>query len=218
MSGSSEAAFQRYKIEKGKLDVAVKKLELLTMDSSESALYWSAFVQSTKNAVAALVRSGTLHSPTRGVAHKIKNWENSDRVFKYLLHARNAEVHAEEHNDSVPNPIRPQSLTIGGNLIRIEGHGTVSLVGNTVNGVAVPDGVYTLEKDGTVSSPSLHAEISFSPMQLDLKPVSDKQGNTYKFPFEIVPDSELPEVFAAKHVVIKLEIWENELRALRIKN
>jgi hypothetical protein len=134
-----------------------------------------------------------------------------------MLHARNAEIHADEHSDTLPNPVRKPALRIGGNAIHIEGSGSVTIENSFVNGVRLEDGNYSLLENGNFTAPKSAWGVSYLPMQIELRPVKDKLGKEYKFPFELADSSQLPEIFAARHVISTLDRWEKELVAALLK-
>lgn len=215
MSGDPKSAFERFLVEKGKVAAAYRMLSGAPKDASDRAVLWSGFSQATRSSVAALVRSAMLDPATKVTGYKIKNWENEDRVFKYLLHMRNAEVHAEHHRDAVPNPIRSHSLEVGRGFAIIEGSGSIHFSNASINGNRVPDGSYTLFKDGRYAIPSNGIATAYTPMHIELIPVTDSSGNQYSFPFDLVPETVPPEVYAMSHVIEKLDEWEREVRRVR---
>ena len=210
MSKKQEAARQIYYAEKAKAERSASTIESLSEDEIGRSIHWSGFKQSLKSAVAALIRFGMESGESRPTAHKIKNWEHSDKVFKYLLHARNAEVHPDEHADVVPNPVSEAELTIGNGAVSIVGGGTVSIVNCNFDGEFV-NGNFSLVDGKPIIEAKTRARISYRPRQILMQDVKDLDGKVHRFPFDLVPEGVLPEVFSARHAIARLKAREEEL-------
>ncbi len=209
MNRKQEAAKKVYDVEKAKAVRAASKITGLSEDEIGRSLHWSVFKKSLKSAVAALIRFGMESVETRPTAHKIKNWEDSDPVFKYLLHARNAETHVDEHDDILPNPVANPELVVGGFFSIGEG-GRVSFENCDFNGEDI-NGTFSVVNGKPKIVAKTRVPIEFAPLQILMEDVRDKNGRVYRFPFELVPNGMLPEVFSASHTLVKLNAWEKEL-------
>ena len=210
MNSKQEAALGRYRQEKAKAVRAGQAITGSSEDETGRALFWTAFVQAVKSAVPALVRYGMEKQETRPIAHKVKNWENGDMLFGYLLHARNAEVHAEENGYEIPNPILSATLTIGRGAAVVEGAGTISFGNCEIDGHLV-SGSFSIERGAPRISTTSSIPTFFAPMRIQMSDVKDINGNVHKFPYELIPNGSLPEVFVVEYAIQKLTEWETEL-------
>ena len=212
MTDKSQAAKQLFTLEKAKAELAGLALLRLSEDSTERAMYWSIFKQSTKSAVAALIRFGMQSGQTRSVAHRIRNWESDDRMFKYLLHARNAEIHAEKHGDAIPNPVNNAEMKIGMNGVSIGDGIHVSMNNCEIDGLPI-NGTFGVVGGKMIINSLTRVPIGFKPKQILMQSVRDDSGNLYEFPFDLVAKGDLPEQFAVRHVLERLNAWKSELQA-----
>ena len=210
MNTKRDAALNVFQIEKRKAQKAAVEISNLKENEIGRALFWSAFLQSLKSSIGALVRFGMEDVKTRPASHRLKKWSNSDKMIVYLGHARNAEVHSDERGDAVPNPVLKATLNIGGIFLIEDGAQNIQFTNCEVNGKRL-DGNFSMIDGQPLVRARTTVPVLFSPRQIQMLDVADKDGKLFKFPSETIPFGTLPDVFAVQYSIEKLVDWESEI-------
>lgn len=129
--------------------VAARKRALQTLDGLDVAytdlleegklsrvpFRWAVFIKQHKQSVGVLVRYAMLCSELKHMGHKMKNAQKDDPILAYILAARNADEHAEDHDEELIAKETSGQYNIGAGLVVMDPSSSISIGKVVVGGV-----------------------------------------------------------------------------------